>query len=236
MKAIIFDLDETLYRRRRWMLSGFAAVSRHLEVARRLERGESFRLLVGAMRAGRGQEAFQLLCERFDLPRELIPGFVRLMRSHKPKLTLCARTRRVLASLRSSWRLGILTNGLPRVQALKVDALGLPRLVDSVVYAEDHGAGKPGPRSFLEIAARVGVPTSRCVFVGDDLWKDVHGARQVGMRTVRIRRGPASSTRDSVAEADAVVDHLGEVSHVASGLITTRYERDDVNDDLRACG
>ncbi len=234
MNAIIFDLDETLYRRRRWMLSGFSAVSRHLEVAQRLERGEGFRFLVGAMRAGRGQEAFQLLCDRFGLPRELIPGFVRLMRSHKPRLNLCASTRRVLADLRSSWRLGILTNGPPSIQARKIDALGLPRLVDSVVYAEDHGTGKPEPRPFFEIATRVGVTPSRCVFVGDDLWRDVHGARQVGMRTVRIRRGPAPSTRGGVTEADAVVGHLREVGHVASGLI--RNERQDVDNDLRACG
>ena len=238
MNAIIFDLDDTLYRERRWLLSGFAAVARHLEVAYRLDRRQSFRALLRAVRSGRRHEAFQQLCGQFDLPVELIPGLVRLVRSHKPKLTLRQDTRRVLARLRMGWRLGVLTNGPPAVQARKTDALELRRLVDAVVYAADYGTGKPEPRPFLEVAARVGAKPSRCVFVGDDPWCDIHGARQVGMRTVRLRR-PGQGTRgDEIPEADAVIDTLAEVAEVASGLLsrTDSSEIDDVNDHLRACG
>lgn len=234
MNAIIFDLDDTLYRERRWLLSGFTAVARHLEVAHRVDRQEAFRCLVASVRAGRRHEAFQRLCRRFGLPARLIPGLVSLVRSHRPALALRRSTRSALAQLRSDWRLGVLTNGLPAVQARKTAALDLRELVDAVVYAGDYGAGKPEPQPFLEVATRVGVDPARCVFVGDDPWCDIHGARQVGMHTVRIRR-PGKGPRDQrVREADAVIEHLGELAEVAGRLI--RSERHDVHDDLRACG
>ena len=221
MSAVIFDLDDTLYRRRRWLLSGFAAVSRHLEVARRLDRREVFRLLVRALRAGHAPQAFQRLCVRFDLSSDLIPGLVQLVRRHAPRLRLSRSTERVLTQLRCRRRLGVLTNGLPTVQVKKTTALGLSRFVDSVVYATDYGGGKPDPLPFLEVATRIGVEPARCVFVGDDPWCDVHGARGVGMRTVRIRRATMAEASRAVDEADVVIDDLGELVQVVPRLLAS---------------
>ena len=234
MNAVIFDLDDTLYRERRWLVSGFGAVARHLEVAHRADRRQVLRCLVASLRAGHRHDAFQRLCQRFGLSEALIPGFVKLVRTHRPALTLCRSTRSVLARLRSDWRIGVLTNGMPAVQERKAAALGVRELVDTLVYASNHG-GKPEPEPFLEVARRIRVEPARCVFVGDDPWCDVFGARQVGMRTVRIRR-PGKGPSDGAGEADAVIDDLVEVAEVARRLLATGSERHDDNDDLRACG
>lgn len=234
MNAIIFDLDDTLYRERRWVVSGFAAVARHLAVAAGLDRQQVFRLLVRALRTGRRQEALQLVCRRFGLPVALVPGLVALIRSHRPALTLRRSTVDTLTTLRATWRLGVLTNGLPEVQARKSAALGIGSMVDAVVYAADHGGGKPAADAFLTAASRVGVSPKRCVFVGDDLWCDVHGARQVGMRTIRVRHAGCGSGGVAEPDADAVVDDLTEVAGVAGRLLGTRPN--DADDHLWACG
>jgi hypothetical protein len=43
-------------------------------------------------------------------------------------------------ALRPTWRLGVLTNGVPAIQARKVAALGLGAVVE-VVFASAHGTG-----------------------------------------------------------------------------------------------
>ena len=228
MNAIIFDLDDTLYRERRWVLSGFSALAQHLEQRQRLDRRVVFRLLVGAVRAGRRHDALQRLCRHFDLSLELIPDFVKIVRAHTPRLRLGAETRNVLTQLRPTWRLAVLTNGLPAVQERKVDALDLRPMVDVVVYANNYGNGKPEPRPFLEAAAHLGADPSRCVFVGDDPWCDVHGARRVGMRTVRLIRHPRGENRRTGPEADVVIEHLAEVADVAALLMNEeRHHADD---------
>ena len=65
MNAIIFDLDDTLYRERRWLLSGFAAVARHLEVAYRLDRRQSrLRENAGSRVTGRESPFGEMGCDR----------------------------------------------------------------------------------------------------------------------------------------------------------------------------
>ena len=111
MRAIIFDLDDTLHRERCWLLSGFWSLAAHLERRHGLERRVVFRELVTAMRAGRRNGALQWLCQRLDLPEEAIPEWVQVIRMHQPRLRLAADTVRVLSILRAGWRLAVLTNG-----------------------------------------------------------------------------------------------------------------------------
>lgn len=233
MNGIIFDLDDTLHRERRWALSGFAAVASYLEDRRAVDRSEMFRLLVGAMRTGHRHEALQQLCEQTGLPADLIPELVSVIRTHRPRLRLDQTTVDVLARLRQTWRLGVLTNGRPVVQERKVMALGLETMVDAIVYA-DHYGGKPRPRAFLTVVDRLSVSPQRCVFVGDDPWCDISGARRVGMRTIRIERGRRISSAHAPPEADAVISSIGETEGAVARIMWG--EPDNVIDDLRACG
>ncbi len=86
----------------------------------------------------------------------------------------------------------ILTNA-PRAYALRVlRALGIERVFEAVLTIEDMAMfgqirPKPDARMLRRVAARLGVPPSRCVLVEDTL---VHqkSARRVGMRTVWMQR------------------------------------------------
>ncbi len=224
MSAIIFDLDDTLHREQRWIMSGFSALACHLERSYELDARDVFKRLVGSLRAGHRHAALQALCADLDLPEDSIPNWVAIIRLHEPRLRLPASTVDALTDLRSTWRLAVLTNGLPAVQARKVRALGVEPLVDAVVYAGHYGGGKPELRPFLEAAARVATHPAQCVFVGDDPWCDIYGAGAVGMRTIRMRR---HADRESPApcNADAVVTRLDEISEVANRLLQEEESR-----------
>jgi putative hydrolase of the HAD superfamily len=216
-RALIFDLDDTLYRVRRFALSGFAAVAHHLEHTWGIDRRQAFKALVAAYRDDRGRE-LQICQQRFGLTPAVIPALVDVVRAHSPNLRLPRVTRRVLARVRHRWRVGIVTNGMSHVQARKIEALGLDVRVDAIVYATDLGPGKPDPEPFLEAARRLNVPVSRCVFIGDDPRCDIAGAIRVGMRVIHVRHGED----DLDVGADATVASLDEVPEIAEALVGER--------------
>jgi putative hydrolase of the HAD superfamily len=226
-RAVVFDLDDTLYPERRFALSGYAAVSLAIERSTGVGRAECFRLLATALRNGRRRTAFQDVCEAFALDRSAVPGWLAIYRSHVPRLRLPPTSRATLETLRTTWRVGVLTNGLPGVQRSKVRSLGLHRLVDAVVYADELApGGKPAPGPFAEVLRRLDTDSSRAVFVGDSQVTDVVGAHNAGLRSVWLCRPPGVRTGQahaadarihSLAELPLVLEQvrLGEVMHVA---------------------
>ncbi len=224
-RAVIFDLDDTLYPYRRFVLSGFVAVADHLARTTRIDRRRAFRVLVRASRGdGRGSE-LQACLVAFGLPMTMLPMLVNVLLQHQPRLSLPRPVFRMLNVLRSEgWRIGVLTNGSRGVQARKIAALGLIRYVDSVVYATEHGQrrGKPDPEPFVEILSRLGVASSNAVFVGDDEHCDIGGARRSGLLTVRCTVWRA---RGIATAAHAVVSRLSHFPHLAQRLLEETANR-----------
>jgi putative hydrolase of the HAD superfamily len=214
-RAIVFDLDDTLYRERRFAVSGYRAVALGVEREFGIDREVAFRALVLSLRRDRRARAFQDLAASHGLPESVVPGWIECYRRHAPHLRLLPRVRRTLDDLRRRWRLGVLTNGLTGVQAAKVEALGLGPLVDQVIYADRFGGGKPSPEAFLEMLARLDVAPGRTVFAGDDPLRDIAGARRVGMKTVYLDRGRGGPA----VGADAVVRAVWDVPAAAERLV-----------------
>jgi putative hydrolase of the HAD superfamily len=233
-RGVVLDLDDTLYPHEHFVLSGLMAVARHLEETHEISAPEAFAVMSAARRQGERRHEFQSACARFGLSADLVPELLEVFRVHRPVLRLPRASAAALATLRSEgWGLVVLTNGLPAVQRRKVAALGIEKLVDSVAYADEHAAGgKPAAGAFLEGLRRLGVPARHAVCVGDDLARDIAGARRVGLKTVRVARaaagGPAVFTpageavdaKDRVDhDADAVISSLLDLPEVARHLI-----------------
>ena len=217
-RAIVFDLDDTLYRVRRYSLSGFRAVA--LELGRRGHDARAvFRTLQAAYRRGAGARAFQVLDAHIGADHGL--DLLEIYRSHQPSLRLPRASRRALDGLRRSWKVGVLTNGPPEQQRRKVVALGLVARVDAIVYAHECSpTGKPDPIAFAAMLAALGVPAARTVMVGDDLERDVAGARAVGCATIRVAR--PGRVAGAGEEADAVVVGVEQIADVAHRLLAVR--------------
>ena len=233
-RGIVFDLDDTLYPERRFALSGFIAVAREAERLYGAPSGAGFAILRRALARGHRHTALQDLVSRFGLPGDAIELLRSVFRLHEPRLRLPRESAVVLRELKRDWKLGILTNGRPDVQARKIAALGLSDVVDVIVFGLDTGAGKPELAAFSTVLDRLRVRPRESVFVGDDPQCDIMGARRAGMKTVRIRRGVhglALVTPDD--EADAAIDSLKEVPTIAAGLVAAAVH-DDRSDVLSA--
>lgn len=224
-RAVVFDLDDTLYPYRRFVESGMAAVAAYLAEAHGVNGTWARQWLLRASRGGdRGRE-LQACLEVLRLSPGLLPVLLRTLRAHSPAIHLPHASVRVLDRLRSEgWRLGVLTNGAPSVQTRKIDALGIVRRVDAVVYAAEHGtgAGKPEVEPFAEIARRLAVPAARTVVVGNDAVADVAGARHAGMQAIHCAVWTATPPD---AGAGAVLRRLSRVPAAARALIEEASSR-----------
>lgn len=224
-RAVLFDLDDTLYPQRRFVVSGFAAVARHLAARRGVRARLVFDTLCAAHRRGERGAELQACLASLGLSPDLVWPLVEVMRAHRPSLRLPPASRRTLVALRAAWRIGIVTNGIPSVQAAKVEALGLRRLVDVVVFAAEHGSGmgKPDPEPFEAALGALEVPADRAVFVGDSEPCDIVGAAAAGLRTVRVwspRAAAPPSTR-----ADALAASIEDVPAIAGALLQGAWSR-----------
>lgn len=219
-RALLLDLDDTLYPLRRFRLSGFAAVARHLARFHGVDEGEAFRALVSALRGPTRGHEMGTVITRLGL-RMPETELVRVYRSHEPVLRLPEATDRTLRRLRRTWKLAIVTNGIPAIQAAKIRALGLEHRVDTIVYASEWGAGegKPERAPFVEALRRLGVQASRAIALGDDEFADVFGAARVGVHTIQTREWRRDQPGPVAMCADAVIDHISEVPTVADCLM-----------------
>jgi putative hydrolase of the HAD superfamily len=118
----------------------------------------------------------------------------------------------VLQALRDQGlRIGLLSNThWPRAfheRFLERD--GLADLIDARCYTSEMDVTKPHPDAFRAVLDAIDVDDpSVCVFVGDRLYDDIHGAKSVGMRAV-LRPNALVPTFDE--HPDAVIKGLPEL-------------------------
>jgi putative hydrolase of the HAD superfamily len=219
-RALVFDLDDTLYPERRFALSGFAAVAEYMSGRYGIERCHVFQTLTQSLRRGTRESAFQAVTSAFNVPAIAASDMTQVYREHVPALRLPAVSRQVLEDARHSWRVGVLTNGLPAIQRRKVRALGVDDLVDVVVYAQETGGGKPAETAFRAVCEALGIPATRAVMAGDDPWCDIDGGRRAGLRVIRVLRGLHRQVQTGeTGPADATVERIEHVPDAASRLI-----------------
>jgi len=223
-RAIVFDLDDTLYPYRAFVRSGFRAVACRLAAARGLPPAAVLRVLRVALANGRRGQELQELCARFELPESLVGSLADLIREHTPSLRLPGQTAQVLRTLRRDWKLGVLTNGEPHVQRRKVAALGLEDLVDVVLFASECGdrAGKPAPSAFRAALDSLKVHAASAVFVGDDPRTDIEGAAAVGMKTIHLTSYLGEDERCGAASCRIHARRLDLIPAIAEQLVPVR--------------
>lgn len=191
IRAVIFDLDDTLYPEQSFVFSGYRAVAQ----AFRTQFGDPDETVAELTRIFHSQDrrlAFDALLERRGQPadREAVQAMIDLYRRHPPAISLYDDAEAALTRLRTRIKLGIITDGAAVMQEAKVAALSLQTRVDVVVLTEELGPGfgKPHPRAFELMAERLAIEPAACVYVADNAAKDFVAPNALGWMTIRIVR------------------------------------------------
>lgn len=182
IKAIVFDLDDTLYSEKDYVRSGYRAVAKEIEQVE-----NAYEKLCRAFEEGHAAIDKVLLDEGI-YTEELKARCLEAYRSHLPEIELYSGVSEMLVSLRAKGiKLGIITDGRPIGQRNKIKALGLEALVDVIIVTDELGGEafrKPNDISFRIMQRRLGVPFEEMVYVGDNAAKDHIAPRQLSMQAV----------------------------------------------------
>jgi putative hydrolase of the HAD superfamily len=191
IKAIIFDLDDTLYPERDYVRSGYGAVGRYLrETLGREERFEDW--VWQRFCRGETANAFDALSEHFQLALtgDQILELVMTYRQHTPDIHPYDGVLDLLSELGGNHRLGLVSDGFLPAQRLKLEALKLERFFDAVVFTEETGREfwKPSPVGFERISELLAVPHESCAYVSDNPAKDFIAPNALGWLTIQYIR------------------------------------------------
>jgi putative hydrolase of the HAD superfamily len=214
IKALIFDLDDTLYYEKEYVLGAFKEVSHYLgnKYGKNKEK-LYFRMEEILDELGRGK-IFNIVCEE-NCFKEDIHNLVNLYRNSKPQLELYEDSKEFLTWARENrYRLGIITDGCSDVQWNKIKSLNIETLVDKIIVTDDLGREfwKPHKKSYLNMINYFNIKENECMYIGDNPNKDFIGARKLGFKTARIIREKGDHIKtflDEEYEADfSIVNFL----------------------------
>jgi putative hydrolase of the HAD superfamily len=201
VRAVLFDLDDTLFDHRHCTQVSLRRVHASHECFRcrpfdEIERAHGALLeeLHGGVLAGRVDvdaarlERFRRLFlsvgapTRDDQVRETAAvyrqGYLDARRAIDGAMTLLERLRERGAAV------VIVSNNVLDEQREKLRHCGLDAFVDALVVSEQERISKPDPEIFRRALARVGAGPGAAVMVGDSWSADVAGARAAGIRAV----------------------------------------------------
>ena len=129
----------------------------------------------------------------------------------------------LLAALRTHAPIVVVSNNLLAEQRDKVEHCGLSPHIDSLVVSEEVGVAKPDPHIFRIALDRVGARPDEAVMVGDSWAADVAGALAAGIVPVWFNPlgRPLPVTSPDVAELRA----LEPVEHAVETILGTHSNR-----------
>lgn len=129
--------------------------------------------------------------------RELAPQLNAYMSEHfRPQDIIFEDVHETLRTLRASgYFLGIMSNRFEPYSDY-LDERGLGELFDLVVYAGQAGIRKPNPEVFHFMLDKAEFSPSESMYVGDNYFADVVGARRAGLQPVLFDRHQLFETPD----------------------------------------
>lgn len=179
IKAVVFDLDDTLYSEIEYVKSGFRSI------ADDLNNPDIYNILWDLFKADKKN-----VYQRAGFNDELCKHCISIYRNHMPTISLPEESKDILDFLKGyGIKLGIITDGRPEGQHNKIKALGLDKLVDEIIVTDELGGieyRKPNKTAFKLMSEKLNVEYDEMIYVGDNPEKDFYIGSVLPITTVRL--------------------------------------------------
>lgn len=199
MKAVLFDLDDTLYDRDksqreilRVIVREFPDVFTGMDEERMVDAFiDSDRVAVqkynagdhiDEVRIGRTKNFLKIL-GLSEKGEDHVDEITAMYLNVYPTLNVPIEgSKSVLENLAEKFQLGLVSNGSLEVQFQKLNTLNIKNIFDCIVLSEEVGIRKPDPRIFLKAAYSLARKPKECLHIGDSYDADILGAKNAGIR------------------------------------------------------
>ena len=225
-KALLFDMDDTLYPERDYVLSGFDAVAHWAQNTLNIPQAQTQRHLRRLFATGVRGDTFNRWLALAGLHHhapELIPQLVNVYRRHQPQLTPFPEAASALQQYHRHYQIALISDGYLEVQQRKFKALRLAHYFDAVIFSDTWGreAWKPSTHPFREALRQLQVSPTQALYIGDNPRKDFLGPRRLGMRSIWVRLPGGEYTSEQPPSTDHEPDAIAHSWQELDQLIRT---------------
>ncbi len=126
------------------------------------------------------------------------------------RLELYPDVKAVLDDLRTLYSLAVVSDGQSVWALPEMKATGIENYFDPIIISSDYGFRKPDPRLFQAALDRIGADPGDVLFVGNDIYRDIFGAGQLGMKTVFFVSNQGRRQMEGV-EPDYIIYRFAEL-------------------------
>jgi putative hydrolase of the HAD superfamily len=102
----------------------------------------------------------------------------------RKRLVAFPQIHEVLPQLKARYFLAVVSDAQTAYAIPELHRAGLAEFFDPIVVSGDYGYRKPDPRLFRTALEKLAVGPEEAIFIGNDPFRDIAGARQVGMKTI----------------------------------------------------
>jgi putative hydrolase of the HAD superfamily len=193
IKAVLFDIDNTLYDTKALVVASRRnAIKAMVEAGFEADIEEAFRKLNDIVKhyGPNYDQHYDRLLEAYGSkpnPHIIAAGIIAYHNTKVAYLVPYADTIPALLKLKEkNIKLGVVTDGLPVKQWEKLIRLGIQHFFDTVIISENYQTTKPDIKLFKEALKKLSVKPSQTMMVGDRVDKDISGANKAGLVSVQI--------------------------------------------------
>ena len=224
MKAVIFDVDDTLYDQMIPFEAAFEQVFKgkydipcheFYEVSRKYgdialkmqQRGEITMRQMHASRIVRSFESYGI-----KVPEEEALKFQEIYSKNQKQLKLSEQMMHILDYCACQPVItGVISNGQYGHQWEKIQTLGLTRWIprEHIFISEQIGVEKPDIRAFRYVEEKLGLNGKEVYFAGDSFMNDIEGAHHAGWKTIWMNRRKLKLPQGSIIPDMTVTDEAG---------------------------
>jgi len=191
IKAILFDLDNTLIDRQKglsnYLYDKFKQLSKDKDIINQMvndvllwdDNGNNPRLDTFTKLVNKYHEIVTFTPEEIDKEWRNLSGI---------NTVVYEDSKETLKYLKTKYKIGILTNGKPTTQLRKLEALNVDDILDFRLISGDYICDKPDIRIFKYAVKQLRVKPKECIYVGDNYNIDVIGSRNAGLKPIYISR------------------------------------------------
>ncbi len=223
IKAVIFDLDNTLLDFKKMKEHGVrAAVRAMIEAGLDCDEEEAYDFIF-EIYYRKGWE-YQVIFDDFikyktaEISNKLLAAaIVAYRRAKEASLLVYPNVRRTLIHLiKHGIKIAVVSDAPGREAWMRIYYLNLHHVFDIVLTFDETKVHKPSPVPFKMALKQLDINPDEAIMVGDWPERDVVGASQVGIKTIFARYGDTVDIKNS--GADWEVDDIYKVVHIVDEL------------------
>jgi putative hydrolase of the HAD superfamily len=220
-ECVIFDLDYTLYNEESYFKLAFEDIAEVVSKNQNISYEGAYNQILSEFfdKGSQFDKFFDYVSRMFDLDSSYHKQFYQLYLTTDGNLSLYSDADDILGWLNNKeYRLGIITNGSVDAQRNKIELLNLKPRFDNICICREIGQRyeKPHSRPYKEVLNDLNISAEHSVYVGDNPHTDFRGAKEVGMATIRLRRGEFSNDDSKADSIDFEIDNHREIKTLLS--------------------